>query len=71
MEVTEEVNRNRLGCTFRSFEDFDHYLDSWCILNGRSSHRLETKKSFRLQVCRYGSVVRPRWRCTIAGSSSR
>lgn len=59
-EVTDEDNQIKLGAHFGCFDEFDRCLDSWCVLNGRSSHRLESKWHFCLWVCRCGPTVRPR-----------
>lgn len=47
-EVDDEVAIIKFGSTFDEFDEFDRCLDSWCILNGKSSHCLETKLSFHL-----------------------
>lgn len=39
-------------------------------MDGGSSHRLESKFGFRLRVCRYGPVVRPRWQTQTRPSTS-
>lgn len=61
VEVSQEAARIKLGSTFSCFEEFDRCLDSWCVLNGRSSHRYANKFSFCLKMCRCGPLVRPPW----------
>lgn len=51
VEVIEEANQIKMGSTFSDFEEFDQCLDSWCVVNGRSSVHLESKWTFRLRFC--------------------
>lgn len=71
IEVAHKVARIKFGSTFLCFEGFDRCLDSWCVLNGRSSHRLANKFGFHLRVCHYGPIVRPQWQNLHVGPNSR
>lgn len=70
VEVAQGASRIKLGPTFSSFDEFHHYLDSWCVMNGRSAHQLATKARFCLRVCHFGPVVRSQWRTPADRSDS-
>lgn len=60
-EVERKVARIQMGNLFTALKQFDQCLCSWCVLNGRVTHKVKTPWNFGLRVCRYSSHVRCQW----------
>lgn len=57
VEVADKASKIKLGSTFNSFVNFDHCLDSSCVMNGRSSHKMAPKRAFQVRDYHYGPIV--------------
>lgn len=54
-EVQREAARIKKGEYFTSFKDFQRCLDSWCILGGRSSKKVKSKKDCLVRICHFAT----------------